>query len=147
MVLEKQPRPVNRAVGLPLKVGTIPLGQLALIGALGFLLLYLTLLLRWPYYSGLLLFALLSGTTLALLGDRPWLFLHKFAPSPKIVRGGAYYYPLLPDRGKRDTTGSENRFSSSVVNANSGSSPAKIKKLSLGQETELKRRKKEVNKS
>ncbi len=95
MALERQPRLVNRAVGMQLKVGTIPLGQLTLICAFGFVLLYATLLIRWPYYVGLLLFALCSGTTLALLGERPWLFLHKFAPPPRIARGGAYYYPLL----------------------------------------------------
>lgn len=78
-----------------MKVGMIPLGQLTVILAIGFFLLYATILLRWPYYTGLLLFALFSGSVIALLGERPFLFLHKFAPPPRVARGGAYYYPLL----------------------------------------------------
>jgi hypothetical protein len=109
MAPDKQPRLVNRAVGMQLKVGMIPLGQVAVIGAIGFLLIYATLLIRWPYYVGLLLFAFFSGTILALLGDRPWLFLHKFAPPPRVARGGAWYYPLLRVREFRIRGDGKNR--------------------------------------
>lgn len=100
MSQEKNPRLVNRAVGMQLKIGMLPLSQLALIGMVGFVLLYLTLLLKWPFYIGLLIFALISGTLIALLGEKPWLFLHKFAKPPQIVRGGSWYHPLLQQNRK-----------------------------------------------
>lgn len=96
MSIEKNPRLVNRAVGMQLKIGMLPLSQLALIGMIGFILLYLSLLFKWPFYVGLLIFALISGALIALLGEKPWLFLHKFASPPQIVRGGSWYHPLVP---------------------------------------------------
>jgi hypothetical protein len=81
---------------MQLKIGMFSLGQLLPLAVVAFILIYLTIIFNWPFYVGLLLFASLAGLMVSLLGDRPWLFLHKFAATPEVVRGGCKYYPLLP---------------------------------------------------
>ncbi len=93
-------RAINLAVGLSPTVGSLSLYQIIPLLGMAMGIYYLKI---WLNFSGLLAAILLgfsSGIFLAVLGDKPWLFLSRIKKVPYLVRSGAYYYPLLKSRNK-----------------------------------------------
>ncbi len=95
---EKEFRPINRAVGIAPKLGTFAFYQI--VPALG-ITIGIYYLKTWWGFSWLIAaisWGLLTGCLLAVLGERPWLFLGRVTKVPYVVRGGSHYQPLLKAR-------------------------------------------------
>ncbi|MGK7932254.1 MAG: hypothetical protein AB4041_12580 [Microcystaceae cyanobacterium] len=88
-------RPINRAVGLAPRVGTFAFYQI--VPALGITIgmYYLKTLVGWSWLLTAIIWGILTGSLLAVLGDKPWLFLGRVTKVPSVVRAGANYQPLL----------------------------------------------------
>ena len=97
-------RPVNRAVGMSPKLGAFSLYQLVPLAAIAMGSWYLRALLDFSWITTALVWGTFSGTTLALLGDKPWLFYSRNMKVPTLVRFGLPYNPWLPPPKKRSKT-------------------------------------------
>jgi hypothetical protein len=88
-------RSVNRTVGLSPKIGSLALYQVIPFFVSTVVVYYLKELLGFSWIIAAFWIGLLSGASLLLLNDKPWLFFSRLIPVPYVVRGGAIYQPLL----------------------------------------------------
>ena len=88
-------RPINRAVGLAPLVGTLAFYQIVPALGITILIYYLKTLVGFSWLIAAIIWGLLTGCLLAVLGEKPWLFLGRVTKVPDVVRGGANYQPLL----------------------------------------------------
>ena len=98
MMENNQFRPINRAVGLAPKVGTFAFYQIVPALGITILIYYLKTLVGWSWLITAIIWGLCTGCILAVLGDKPWLFLGRVTKVPYVVRGGANYQTLLKPR-------------------------------------------------
>lgn len=95
-------RRVNGALGIQPRIGPFNIYQLVP------LLLSLTIsfvlkdLLGFDWLVMALFVGGLTGSSIAILGDKPWLFFAQIKSVPYIVRGGAMYQPLLREEENGD---------------------------------------------
>ena len=88
-------RPINKAVGLSPKLGSLSIYQVAVMVGLAIPMYYLKELNSLPMIPIALIWGFISGLFLLIIGDRPWLFINRISRCPYTIRAGAYYYPLL----------------------------------------------------
>ena len=88
-------RPINRAVGLAPLVGKLAFYQIVPVLGITIGMYYLKTLVGWSWLLTAIIWGILTGCLLAVLGDKPWLFLGRVTKVPDVARGGANYQPLL----------------------------------------------------
>ncbi len=88
-------RGINKAIGLNAKIGSFALYQVFSTLLWGLSSYYFKQAMGGSWMGAVGLFALGNGTTLLLLGDKPWMFLSRLVRVPHLFTIRMTYRPLL----------------------------------------------------